>query len=70
MPIKTALAKTYGVFNKLYTASPTMSWPNHMFTQSGTSCGLTQTGPSYDQGGGPTSTYPQFTICRDPANPD
>ena len=27
------------VFNKLYTASPTMSWPNHMFAQTGTSCG-------------------------------
>ena len=39
VPIKWALAKSYGVFNKLFTASPTMSWPNHMLTQSGTSCG-------------------------------
>ena len=39
VPVKQALAKSYGVFNKLFTASPTMSWPNHMFTQSGTSCG-------------------------------
>ena len=62
VPIKTALGQTYGVFNKLYTASPTMSWPNHMLTQSGTSCGLTRTGRYYDEGGGPTKTYPQFTI--------
>jgi hypothetical protein len=62
LPIKAALAKSYGVFNKLYTASPTMSWPNHMFAQTGTSCGCTRTGPGYDEGGGPTKTYPQFTI--------
>ena len=46
LPIKHALAKSFGVFNKMYTASPTMSWPNHMFTQSGTSCGCTSTGPT------------------------
>ena len=62
LPIKYALAKSYGVFNKMYTASPTMSWPNHMFSQTGTSCGCTSTGPTFDQGGGPTKTYPQFSI--------
>ena len=46
----------------MYTASPTASWPNHMLTQSGTSCGLTTTGYTFDQGGGPTKSYPQFTI--------
>jgi len=62
IPVKAALAKSYGVFNKMYTATPTMSWPNHMFTQSGTSCGLTATGHTYKEGGGPTAAYPQFTI--------
>ena len=57
-----ALAKSFGIFNKMYTSSPTMSWPNHMFTQSGTSCGCTSTGPTFDKGGGPTKAYPQFTI--------
>jgi hypothetical protein len=33
-----------------------------MFAQSGTSCGCTRTGPGFDEGGGPTKTYPQFTI--------
>ena len=61
-PVKAALARNFGVFNKLYTAAPTMSWPNHMFAQTGTSCGCTRTGPGYDEGGGPTKTYPQFTI--------
>ena len=35
-----------------------------MFAQSGTSCGCTRTGPGFDEGGGPTKTYPQFTICE------
>jgi phospholipase C len=64
LPIKAAVAKSFGVFNKLFTASPTMSWPNHMFAQTGTSCGVTRTGPGYDEGGGPTKMYPQFTICE------
>jgi hypothetical protein len=29
-----------GVFNKLYTAVPSASSPNHLFTQSATSCGM------------------------------
>jgi phospholipase C len=62
LPIKAEIAQNFGVFNKMYTASPTMSWPNHMFTQTGTSCGCTSTGPTYDQGGGPSKVYPQFTI--------
>ena len=61
-PVKTAIAHSFGVFNKLYTAAPTSSWPNHMFAQTGTSCGCTSTGHTYDQGGGPTQMFPQFTI--------
>ena len=64
VPVKRALAKNFGLLNKFYTASPTMSWPNHMFAQSGTSCGVTKTGPMFDQGGGLTKQYPQFTICE------
>lgn len=62
LPVKYSLAKNFGVFNKLYSASPTMSWPNHMFTQSATSCGITETGTHYDKCGGNTTTFPQFTI--------
>ena len=37
IPIKAMLAQNFGVFNKLYTATPTASSPNHLFTQSATS---------------------------------
>ena len=32
------------------------------FAQTGTSCGVTKTGPMFDKGGGRTKQYPQFTI--------
>ena len=40
VPIKRAIARHFGVFNKLYCAVPSASSPNHLFTQSGTSCGM------------------------------
>jgi phospholipase C len=61
LPIKTALARQFGVFNKLYTAVPAASNPNHLFIQSATSCGLTSNG-LYDDCGGKTITFPQRTI--------
>ena len=35
LPVKAAVADSFGVFNKLFTSSPTPSWPNHMFIQTG-----------------------------------
>ena len=61
LPIKTTLARNYGVFNKLYTAVPAASNPNHLFIQSATSCGLTSNG-LYDDCGGASVTFPQRTI--------
>ena len=61
LPIKWALAKAFGVFNKLFTAVPGPSNPNHLFTQSGTSCGM-KDNKLYDDCGGPTKTFPQMTI--------
>ena len=40
VPIKSAIARHFGVFNKLFCAVPSASSPNHLFTQSGTSCGM------------------------------
>lgn len=40
VPIKRALAESFGVFNKMYTAVPSASSPNHLFAQSATSCGM------------------------------
>jgi phospholipase C len=39
IPVKAAIAKEFGVFNKFYSAGPTASTPNHLFTQAATSCG-------------------------------
>ena len=61
LPIKHALAKAFGVFNKMYTAVPSASSPNHLFTQSATSCGM-KDNLLYDDCGGPTKTFPQMTI--------
>ena len=41
IPVKRSIAENFGVFNKLYTAVPSASSPNHLFTQSATSCGST-----------------------------
>ena len=41
---KKAIAENFGVFNKMYTAVPSASSPNHLFTQSATSCGMQHNG--------------------------
>lgn len=60
--MKTALAENFGVFNRLFTAVPTYSMPNHMFTQSGTSCGTKDNVWPWSQCGGSRLLYPQWTI--------
>lgn len=61
IPIKAALAKQFGVFNRLFTATPTASSPNHLFTQSATSCGMTSN-VLYPDCGGNGTYFPQPTI--------
>ena len=61
IPVKAALARSFGVFNKLYTAVPGPSSPNHLFTQSGTSCGM-RDNKLYSDCGGPNVSFPQRTI--------
>lgn len=61
VPIKAALAENFGVFNKMFTAVPSMSSPNHLFTQSATSCGMTENG-LYNDCGGKDVLFPQPTI--------
>eukprot|EP01044_Picomonas_judraskeda_P043495 COSAG03_NODE_22904_length_285_cov_1.193548_1_plen_53_part_10 len=34
------MAKAFGVHNKLFTSVPSASSPNHLFSQSATSCGV------------------------------
>jgi phospholipase C len=61
LPVKSAIASSFGVFNRYYTSVPSGSMPNHMFLQSGTSCGATSN-EIYTHVGGPTVSYPQDTI--------
>ncbi len=60
LPISTALASEFAVFDRWYTAFPGPSWPNHMFSYSATAAGNTNTGDGYlcekDR------PYPQRTI--------
>lgn len=61
LPIKAALAKSYGVFNKMYTSVPGPSSPNHLFAQSGTSCGM-RDNKLWNDCGGSNVSFPQRTI--------
>jgi len=62
LPVKIALAKEFAVLNNLYAALPGPSQPNHMFAQSATSCGATETGVVYEECGGILPLFPQKTI--------
>mmetsp|Transcript_20438 Transcript_20438/g.37255 ORF Transcript_20438/g.37255 Transcript_20438/m.37255 type:complete len:500 (+) Transcript_20438:75-1574(+) len=62
LPVKMALAREFAVFNKLYAAIPGPSQPNHMFAQSATSCGVTQSGVAYTKCGGHFPLFGQRTI--------
>jgi phospholipase C len=61
IPVKAALARDFGVFNRLFTAVPAASSPNHLFAQSATSCGMTAN-VLYDDCGGEKVRFPQRTI--------
>ena len=49
------------MFNKFYSAGPTASTPNHLFTQAATSCGIADN-ILWNQCGGYKATYPPMTI--------
>jgi phospholipase C len=61
LPIKAAVAENFAVFNDLHGSVPSFSTPNHLFTHTGTSCGLDDN-LNYLQCGGNTATFPQTTI--------
>ena len=65
LPVKAALARSYGVFNKLFASVPAASMPNHLFAQSATSCGLMSNvngGWNGSTCGGSAHGFPQRTI--------
>jgi hypothetical protein len=59
LPVKKAVAENFGIFNHLFTAVPSASYPNHQFTQSGTSCGVMDNVVDWSQCGGTQRTFPQ-----------
>jgi phospholipase C len=61
LPVKANIASEFGVFNRLFTAVPSASQPNHLFVQSATSCGATSN-YLWPRCGGSTAQYPQMTI--------
>lgn len=61
VPIKASIAKHFGVFNRFFSAVPSASSPNHLFTQSATSCGM-QANALYNDCGGKNVSFPQKTI--------
>ena len=62
LPMKIALAQEFALFNNFYESMPGPSQPNHMFAQSATACGATETGVVYEQCGGVLPLFPQRTI--------
>ena len=65
LPIKATLANSYGVFNRLFASVPGASMPNHLFSQSATSCGLMSNvhgGWNGSTCGGNRHGFPQRTI--------
>lgn len=62
LPVKIALAQEFALFNNFYESMPGPSQPNHMFAQSATACGATETGVVYEQCGGVLPLFPQKTI--------
>lgn len=62
LPIKLALAREFAVFDRFHAAVPGPSQPNHMFAQSATACGVTETGTVFTECGGLLPLFPQRTI--------
>ena len=60
LPVSTALAAEFAVFDRWFAAFPGPSWPNHMMSFSATSNGGTNTGDGYQCNKG--AKYPQRTI--------
>lgn len=60
VPVATALAQEYAIMDRFFAAHPGPTWPNRMFTLSGTSAGNTETSVWYRDI--PGALYPQKTI--------
>ena len=71
IPVKLAMAQEFALFDRYFSSVPTPSTPNHLFLQTGTSAGCTETDAPYRCRNGTSphndtyplnGTYPQKTI--------
>jgi phospholipase C len=60
VPIMTALASEFAVFDRFFCAHPGPTWPNRLYTLAGTSAGATETGTWYQNKVG--QLFPQKTF--------
>lgn len=60
MPVITTLATEFAVMDRFFAAHPGPTWPNRLFSLTGTAAGLTTTGPWYRGISG--NLYPQRTF--------
>ena len=61
IPVKVKIAEEFAFFNRLYSAVPAASSPNHLFAQTATSCGIVSNIP-YKQCGGSQQFFPPLSI--------
>lgn len=60
LPVLSALVEEFAVFDRFFCSHAGPTWPNRLFFMSGTSAGLTSTGPWYRNV--PGALFPQKTI--------
>ena len=61
IPVKVNVAEEFAYFNRLYSAVPAASSPNHLFAQTATSCGIVSNIP-YEECGGNQEFFPPLSI--------
>eukprot|EP01052_Picozoa_sp_SAG31_P001372 SAG31_NODE_47_length_30979_cov_41.708841_6_plen_492_part_00 len=61
IPVKVKVSEEFAFFNRLYSSVPAASSPNHLFAQTGTSCGIVGNIP-YSSCGGSHGGFPPLSI--------
>jgi len=61
VPVKSAIARQFSIFNNYHSSVPSYSTPNHLYAQSATSCGIDDN-IHWNDCGGSKASFPQRTI--------
>ena len=62
LPVISALAREFALFDKFFCSHPGPTWPNRMFMLSGTSAGSTETGPWFQNKPGKSARGTRY-VC-------